>query len=88
MRVKDYGGVMSKQSKRSRWQSYIDDALLKTGQISAAAIHGLDGKRWATSPGFEVSYARHSLTCSVAADLTYKYVHTYSMLTSLGIAIK
>ena len=48
------GGVMSKPSKRERWQGYVDDSLLKTGQVSEAAIHGLDGKRWASSPGLQV----------------------------------
>lgn len=42
------------RSKRSQWQSYVDDALLKTGQVTEAAIHGLDGKRWASSPGLKV----------------------------------
>ena len=41
-------------SKRSRWQGYVDDGLLRTGQVSEAAIHGLDGKRWASSPGLLV----------------------------------
>ena len=55
---------MSKASKRARWQSYVDDALLKTGQVTEAAIHGLDGKRWASSPGLEVSMRRQPFcTC-------------------------
>ena len=41
-------------SKQSRWQSYVDDALMKTGQVSKAAIHALDGGRWASSPDFKV----------------------------------
>ena len=41
-------------SKRSRWQGYVDDGLLRTRQVSEAAIHGLDGKRWASSPGLLV----------------------------------
>ncbi len=45
----------AKQTKRSRWQSYIDDALLKTGQVKHAAIHGLDGLRWACSKNFLVA---------------------------------
>ena len=45
----------AKQTKRARWQSYVDDALLKTGQVNNAAIHGLDGLRWACSTNFQVS---------------------------------
>lgn len=48
-------GISANQpSKRSRWQSYVDDALMKTGQVSKAAIHALDGARWASSPDFKV----------------------------------
>ncbi len=45
---------MSKQSKQGKWQAYVDDALLMTGQVVQAAIHGLDGARWASSPDLEV----------------------------------
>ena len=45
-------------SKQSRWQSYVDDALMKTGQVSKAAIHALDGARWASSPDFKVHSCR------------------------------
>ena len=41
-------------SKRAQWQRYIDDALLKTEQVTMAAIHSIDGTRWATSKDFEV----------------------------------
>ena len=47
---------MSRPSKREKWQSFVDDGLLKTGQVSEAAIHGLDGKRWASSPTLQVCY--------------------------------
>ncbi len=43
-----------KQSKLSKWQSYVDDALLKTGQVTEAAIYGLDGVKWAASKDFNV----------------------------------
>ena len=42
-------------SKKAQWQRYIDDTLLQTEQVSMAAIHGLDGTKWATSENFEVS---------------------------------
>ena len=45
---------MSSETKKSQWQRYIDDALLKTDQVSMAAIHGLDGTEWASSRNFQV----------------------------------
>ncbi|KAJ1914545.1 profilin, required for normal timing of actin polymerization in response to thermal stress [Mycoemilia scoparia] len=36
------------------WQSFVDTNLVGTGQISQAAICGLDGGVWAKSPGFDV----------------------------------
>ena len=52
------GMSANQPSKRSRWQSYVDDALMKTGQVSKAAIHALDGARWASSPDFKVHNCR------------------------------
>merc|ERR1712008_146397 len=36
------------------WSSYIDN-LLQNEHIAAAGIFGLDGSKWASSPGFEIS---------------------------------
>ena len=47
--------AVSKQSKLSKWQCYVDDALLKTGQVTDAAIYGTDAVKWAVSKGFNVS---------------------------------
>jgi len=33
------------------WQSYVDDQLLATKMVSAAAIAGHDGNIWAKSAG-------------------------------------
>ena len=44
-----------KQSKLSKWQAYVDDALLLTGQVTEAAIYGTDGVKWAASKGLTVS---------------------------------
>lgn len=54
--VMDISSVRSpgKQSKEVKWQSFVDDALLKTGQVTEAAIFGLDGVKWATSKNFNV----------------------------------
>ena len=36
------------------WQSYVDNCLLKTCQVTEAAIHGLDGAKWASSKNLNV----------------------------------
>lgn len=38
------------------WQSYIDTQLVGTGAMTTAAIHGLDGNPWATSPALAVRF--------------------------------
>jgi len=37
------------------WQGYVDTNLVGTGKVTTAAIIGLKGGVWATSPGFNVS---------------------------------
>ena len=37
------------------WQGYVDNNLVGTGKVSQAAIIGLKGGVWATSPGFNVA---------------------------------
>jgi len=39
------------------WQAYVDSNLVGTGNVTKAAIHGLDGNPWATSSGFSVQPA-------------------------------
>jgi len=36
------------------WQSYVDDQLVGTGQISKGIIIGHDGSKWAASSGFDL----------------------------------
>ena len=36
------------------WQNFVDESLLGTSQVARASIHGLDGKRYASSAGFVV----------------------------------
>jgi hypothetical protein len=36
------------------WQSYVDNNLIGTGQVSQGAIFGLEGVQWATSPELKV----------------------------------
>ena len=52
----DISIVPSKQSstKAGKWQAYVDDALLLTGQVTKAGIYGLDGLQWAASSDFKV----------------------------------
>ena len=38
------------------WQSFVDETILGTSQVAKAAIHGLDGTRYAASTGFVVRY--------------------------------
>lgn len=38
------------------WQTFVDESLLGTSQVSKASIHGLDGTRYACSRGFVVSF--------------------------------
>ena len=45
----------SMSQNQHKWQRYIDEALILTGQVSEAAIHGLDGTRMASSPNLSVS---------------------------------
>lgn len=50
--------------KREQWQAYVDDALIKTGLVSKAAIHGMDGTQWAASKNFQVSVCQLPHACS------------------------
>ena len=43
------------------WQKFVDDSLLGTGQVAKAAIHGIDGSRYAASAGFVVGFILRSL---------------------------
>jgi len=59
------------------WQAYIDQSLLGTGAVKAAAIHGLDGNPWATSPGFAVTPAEAAKLVAgfTTADGLYSGIH-------------
>ena len=37
------------------WQAYVDTNLVGTKMIAKAAIFGLDGNKWATSPGLNIT---------------------------------
>ncbi|KAF8962107.1 profilin [Flammula alnicola] len=37
------------------WQTYVDTNLVGTGKIAKAAVLGLQGGVWASSPGFTIS---------------------------------
>ncbi|KAI8975368.1 profilin [Mycotypha africana] len=36
------------------WQAYVDTNLIGTGNVSQAAIYGLNGGEWAKSAGFQL----------------------------------
>ncbi|XP_028404790.1 profilin-1A-like [Dendronephthya gigantea] len=36
------------------WQSFVDETILGTSQVAKAAIHGLNGTRFAASTGFVI----------------------------------
>eukprot|EP01134_Creolimax_fragrantissima_P007796 CFRG7796T1 len=55
------------------WQAYVDTNLVGTGHVSKAAIHGLDGNPWASSPGFTVSPAEANALIAGIADPTPLY---------------
>lgn len=38
------------------WQSYVDNHLIGTGNVSQAAICGQAGGIWAASAGFQVTF--------------------------------
>ena len=38
------------------WQTFVDEIILGTSQVAKAAIHGLDGTRFAASTGFVVGH--------------------------------
>jgi len=37
------------------WQAYVDTNMVKSGNITKGAIFGLDGNKWAISPGYNVT---------------------------------
>lgn len=39
------------------WQAYVDQNLVGTGHVTKGAIFGLQGGKWACSPGFKISDA-------------------------------
>ncbi|KIY65778.1 profilin [Cylindrobasidium torrendii FP15055 ss-10] len=42
------------------WQAYVDTNLVGSGKIKHAAILGLQGGVWATSPGFTIEQAEQT----------------------------
>ena len=44
------------------WQDYVDTQLVATGQIHEAALVGLDGSLWASTPGFALSSYNATVT--------------------------
>lgn len=53
------------------WETYISSQLLGTGNVSKAAIHGLDGNPWASSAGFTVRLRSWACTRVVPSCYTW-----------------
>jgi len=51
------------------WQGYVDNNLVGTGKISKAAILGLKGGVWATSPGFSLSTEEQTAAIQAFSNL-------------------
>lgn len=85
--------VKQQKSKKVRWQAYVDNALLRTGQVNQAAIFGLDGVQWASSKDFKVLlsqeyYCYHTIssTCMCIYRLTVYYnniIHVLVLYSTL-----
>ncbi|KAG0174499.1 profilin, required for normal timing of actin polymerization in response to thermal stress [Apophysomyces sp. BC1034] len=52
------------------WQAYVDTNLVGTGKVAKAAIFGLNGAQWATTPGFQVQSSEMSEIIAAFADNT------------------
>jgi len=51
------------------WQAYVDSNLLGTEKVSQAAIVGLGGGVWASSPGFNLSPNEQTAIINAYNDL-------------------
>ena len=60
------------------WQSFVDETILGTSQVAKAAIHGLDGTRFAASTGFVVRC--YFIVEKFFVDLTYEYFSTHRQI--------
>ncbi|KAG0322743.1 profilin, required for normal timing of actin polymerization in response to thermal stress [Linnemannia gamsii] len=52
------------------WQAYVDDNLVGTGKVAKAAIFGLNGSLWATSPDFAISGEEANKLISAFKDVS------------------
>ncbi len=60
------------------WQGFVDETILGTSQVAKAAIHGLDGTRFAASTGFVVRC--YFIVETFFVDLTYEYFSTHRQI--------
>jgi len=56
-------------SSNMSWQAYVDSNLLGTQKVSQAAIVGLGGGVWASSPGFDLSPTEQTAIINAYKDL-------------------
>ncbi|KAI0716038.1 profilin [Cerioporus squamosus] len=52
------------------WQAYVDNNLIGTGKINKAAIVGLAGGVWASSPGYTLSADEQKAIVNAFKDAT------------------
>ena len=69
----------AKKSKKEKWQAYVDDALLRTGQVSQAAMFGLEGPR----PGTFRLVLPLGTLCLVSNPVSPLYTYPSSSLFGL-----
>ncbi|MCX4090965.1 profilin [Nocardia sp. alder85J] len=67
-RSRDRRRLFPEERPAGTWQQYVDQQLVAVGPFCHAAIYGLDGRKWAASPGFEVSAAELSALAAPLAD--------------------
>ncbi|KAF9432709.1 profilin, required for normal timing of actin polymerization in response to thermal stress [Entomortierella beljakovae] len=52
------------------WQAYVDSNLVGSGHLAKAAIFGLDGSNWASTPGFNITSAEAQELSKAFLDTT------------------
>lgn len=58
------------------WQTFVDETILGTSQVAKAAIHGLDGTRYAASSGFVIpNGAIRTLVTAITIDPSQLYTN-------------
>jgi len=70
------------------WQSYVDEQLVGTGNISKAAIIGLDGNAWAQSAGFALKAGEGAKLAALFKKPTDAFAQGITVDNTKYLAIK